>query len=163
MEVTATPKPAEGAVVQHGHARAIEEKIERLSPRHIAFMTEYLNNGYNRIDAYYKAGYKPKNRVNASQNASELLKNPRISLILSGNVEEAKLILKNASAQAAAKLVRVMDDENVFTKEGVKISAAKDILDRAGIVPPEQQKPEHTFNIQINIVEKKRDKTTRSP
>jgi len=154
MEVV-TKAPEVGEIVQHGHARALEEKIERLSPRHIAFMTEYLNNGYNRIDAYYKAGYKPKNRVNASQNASELLKNPRISSILSENIDEAKLILKNASASAAAKLVSVMDDTNPFTKEGVKISAAKDILDRAGVVPPEQQRSEQTFNIQINFVDKK--------
>ena len=160
MEVAATPKPKEGEVVQRGHARAVEEKIDRLSPKHIAFMTEYLNNGYNRIDAYLKAGYKSKNRVVASQNASELLKNSRISSILSQNIEEAKLILKNASARAAAKLVKVMDDENIFTKEGVKLSAAKDVLDRAGIAPPEQQKADQIFNIQINIVEKKRDKTT---
>lgn len=160
MEVAITPKPEKGEVVQRGHARAVEEKIERLSPKHIAFMTEYLNNGYNRIDAYYKAGYKPKNRVNASQNASELLKNPRISSILSQNVDEAKIILKNASARAAAKLVTVMDDPNPLTKTGVKLSAAKDVLDRAGITPPEQQKADQVFNIQINIVEKKRDKTT---
>lgn len=150
-----TQAPATGEIVQRGHARALEEKIERLSPRHIAFITEYLNNGYNRIDAYLKAGYKSKNRVVASQDASKLLENGRIRSILSENTEEAKIILKNASAKAAAKLAHTLDTENPLVKEGVKVTAAKDILDRAGVLPPEQKKPDQAFNIQINFIRKK--------
>lgn len=152
---TLTAPPVEGQIVQSGHAKAIEEKVKRLSPRHILFLQEYLNNGFKRIEAYYKAGYHPKNRVNASQNASELLENPRISSILSENIKEAVLIIKSASPAAAAKVIETMNSEDSKIKGGTKLAAANSILDRAGINPPEQQKPDQTFNIQINITEKK--------
>jgi len=155
MEVATITPPATGEIVKHGHARSIAEKVKRLSPKHILFLETYLNNGFNRIEAYYNAGYKPKNRVNASQYASELLKLPQISSILAENIEEAVLILKNASPKAAAKVVATMDSTDPFIKGGTKLAAAKDILDRAGIVPPEQTRPDQVFNIQINFVDKK--------
>lgn len=147
--------PVTGELVQHGHARAIEEKVRRLSPKHIKFLQEYFNNGFNRIEAYYNAGYNPKNRINASQYASELLKTPQISSILSENVNEALLILKNASPTAASRVIETMNSTDSKVKSGTKLAAAKDILDRAGVVPPEQQKPDQVFNVQINFVDKK--------
>ena len=147
---------AEGTIVQSGHARVLEEKVKRLSPKHIKFLQEYFNNGYNAIEAYTKAGYKVKNRVIASKSASRLLKNVEIQEILESNLDEARTILKSAAPRMAALLVETAESKRV--KQGTRIAAAREALDRVGVIRPPEARIEPDFNIQINLVEVDRKK-----
>lgn len=147
---------AEGTIVQSGHARALEEKVKRLSPKHIKFLQEYFSNGYNSIEAYIKVGYKVKNRIIASKSASRLLKNVEIQEILDSNLDEARTILKSAAPRMAALLVETAESKGV--KQGTRITAAREALDRVGVIRPSEARIEPDFNIQINLVEVDRKK-----
>ncbi len=145
-----------GTVVKSGHARALEERVKRLSPKHIKFLQEYFSNGYNAVEAYMKAGYKVKNRVIASKSASRLLKNVEIQEILDSNLDEARTILKSAAPRMAALLVGTAESKEV--KQGTRLAAAREALDRVGVIRPSEARVEPDFNIQINLVEVDRKK-----
>ncbi|MEX0621817.1 MAG: terminase small subunit [Candidatus Woykebacteria bacterium] len=144
---------SETRLVKSGHARALEEKVKRLSPKHAKFLQEYFNNGYNAIEAYTKAGYKAKNRIIASKAASRLLKNVEVQEILDANLEEARVILKSAAPRMAALLVETAESKGF--KQGTRITAAREALDRVGVMRPAEAKVEQEFNIQINFIDKR--------
>jgi len=146
-------KVAEGTIVQSGHARALEEKVGRISPKHLKFLQGYFSNGFDRIKAYQDAGYRVKNRIVASKAASRLLKSVEIQEILDSNLEEAKTILKSAAPRMAALLVETADNKGV--KHGTRIAAAREALDRIGVIRPSEARIEPEFNIQINFIDKR--------
>ena len=90
----------------------------------------------------------------------KLLRNAKVNEILELIKEEGAVILKGLVPKAALQLGKVLDDPK--QRGGTKIAAAREVLDRAGLIPPPEAKPEQSFNIQINIVEKKRDKDIRA-
>ncbi len=151
---------AEGTMVKRGHATAIEQKAEKLKPRHLRFLQNYFSNGFNATKAYENAGFQVKNSDIAAVNASKLLRNAKVNEILELIKEEGAVILKGLVPKAALQLGKVLDDPK--QKGGTKIAAAREVLDRAGLIPPPEAKPDQSFNIQINIVEKKRNRDIRA-
>lgn len=59
-----------------------------MNDRQLAFCDCYLANGHNATQAYYEAGYKPKDRHSAENAASRLLGNVGVQEYLNNHAEE---------------------------------------------------------------------------
>jgi len=102
-----------------------------LRPQIMLFVTEFIKNGGNGTQAAIAAGYSEKS---AYSQASRLLKSVEVQQYLNNTQQSINKDLRMMFAEDAVKaygvLVSVMEDPLTPPKE--KISAAKDILDRAG-------------------------------
>ena len=106
-----------------------------LNPRQEKFAQEYWTTGHGTNSAI-KAGYSKKT---AHVQATQLLKNPKVQKKIKELEEESRALLQQQFARDAIEARKIMFKlmENDDTPENVRLSAAKDFLDRAGYKPTE--------------------------
>lgn len=92
-----------------------------------AFAEAYVLGNGNATQAAIQAGYSP---VSARQTASRLLHTPHVQNAIQR--EQAVTLQGRLASKALAVLEKVLDDENA--PPGVRVDAAKTVLDRAGMV-----------------------------
>ncbi len=103
------------------------------------FVDEYLKlRKSNQKKAALNAGYSPKS---AEAQASQLLKNPRVRAYLDERESQLEKELRKEfmfdALEARKVMFEIMNDEEA--PDNVRVSAAKDFLDRAGFKPIEKQ------------------------
>lgn len=105
-----------------------------LRPQMMIFVTEYLKNGNNATQAAIAAGYSEKT---ASSQGSRLLKSVEVQQYLNKTEQNLNRDLRAMFTEDAVKaysvLKEIMEDPGAPPKD--RLSAAKDLLDRAGYKP----------------------------
>lgn len=105
-----------------------------LSPRKMIFVTEYIKNGGNATQAAIAAGYSEKT---AYSQGSRLLKDVEVQQYLNKTEQNLNRDLRQMFAEDAVEaygvLKEIMNDPGAPPKD--RLSAAKDLLDRAGYKP----------------------------
>jgi phage terminase small subunit len=105
-----------------------------LRPQIMLFVTEYIKNGGNGTAAAIAAGYSEKT---AYSQASRLLKSVEVQQYLNNTQQSINKDLRMMFAEDAVKaygvLLEVMNDKLTPPKD--RITAARDLLDRAGYKP----------------------------
>ena len=113
-----------------------KEKEHALTPRQLIFVQEYIKSR-NGTQAAIKAGYSPKS---AEVQASRLLKNDKIRKHLEKVQDQINRDLREIFVEDAVKayevLLNIMNDPEAPHK--VRLTAARDLLDRAGYKPVER-------------------------
>lgn len=113
-----------------------KEKEHALTPRQLIFVQEYIKSR-NGTQAAIKAGYSPKS---AEVQASRLLKNDKIRKHLEKVQDQINRDLREIFVEDAVKayevLKNIMNDPEAPHK--VRLTAARDLLDRAGYKPVER-------------------------
>lgn len=107
-----------------------------LNPRQKKFAQEYWATGHGTNSAT-NAGYSKKT---AHVQATQLLKNPKIQEKIKEYEEESRALLQQQFSRDAIEARKIMFKlmGNDDTPENVRLSAAKDFLDRAGFAPVEK-------------------------
>ena len=117
-----------------------------LTERQLRFVDEYVLTG-NAMQSAIRAGYSEKY---AKSNSYKLLENVGIKNLIEERREKAEEQLRQRfsfDAEVARKIMfQLMKDDS--TPEAVRLSAAKDFLDRAGFKPVEKQ--EHSGSLDIS-------------
>lgn len=113
-----------------------KEKEHALTPRQLIFVQEYIKSR-NGTQAAIKAGYSPKS---AEVQASRLLKKDKIRKHLEKVQDQINRDLREIFVEDAVKayevLFNIMNDPEAPHK--VRLTAARDLLDRAGYKPVER-------------------------
>lgn len=113
-----------------------KEKEHALTPRQLIFVQEYIKSR-NGTQAAIKAGYSPKS---AEVQASRLLKKDKIRKHLEKVQDQINRDLREIFVEDAVKayevLLNIMNDPEAPHK--VRLTAARDLLDRAGYKPVER-------------------------
>lgn len=108
-----------------------------LQAKQIKFIEEYILTG-NATQSAIKAGYSERS---AAAQASRLLKNDKIQAALKERRSQIEQELREqfiGDALTARKvMVKILNDPEASHKD--KLTAAKDLLDRAGFKPTERQ------------------------
>jgi hypothetical protein len=108
-----------------------------LRPQIMLFITEYLKNGNNATHAAIAAGYSEKT---AASQGSRLLKSVEVQQYLNKTEQNLNKDLRLMFAEDAVKaynvLLDIMQDPASPPKE--RLTAARDLLDRAGYKPTEK-------------------------
>ena len=120
-----------------------------LNPRQEKFAQEYWATGHGTNSAI-KAGYSKKT---AYSQDNQLLKNPEIQKKIKEYEDESRALLQQQFARDAIEARKIMFKlmENDDTPENVRLSAAKDFLDRAGYKPTEDMNINATGDMGIQI------------
>lgn len=102
----------------------------------------------NQTQAAINAGYSPKS---AASQSSQLLKNPKVIEYLNEKKNEMEQMLRQEFMYDALEARKVMYEimNDFEAPENVRLSAAKDFLDRAGFKPVEKQ--ETTVHGELDI------------
>ena len=121
-----------------------------LTDRQLRFVEEYIKD-YNATQAALRAGYS---EVTASTSGYRNTKNDEIREVIKERQEELRVQLQQQFSNDAVVARKIMldimrDDE---AQDNVRLSAAKDFLDRAGFKPVEKQETE--INGQLDISNK---------
>ena len=121
-----------------------------LTDRQLRFVEEYIKD-YNATQAALRAGYS---EVTASTSGYRNTKNDEIREVIKERQEELRVQLQQQFSNDAVVARKIMldimrDDE---AQDNVRLSAAKDFLDRAGFKPVERQETE--INGQLDISNK---------
>ena len=120
-----------------------------LNQRQKKFAHEYWISG-NGTQAAIKAGYSEKS---AHTQANILLKNIKIQEKIKEYEEESRTLLQQQFARDAIEarkiMFNIMQDDDA--PENVRLSAAKDFLDRAGYKPTEDMNVHSTGDMGIKI------------
>ena len=117
-----------------------------------AFIDEYIKFGRrNQTQAAINAGYSPKS---AESQASQLLKNPKVSAYLEERENDITQAIKREfifdALEAKKVMAQLMNDDEV--PDNVRLSAAKDFLDRAGFKPVEKQEVDSKGELGIKVI-----------
>src|SRR5699024_452343 len=117
-----------------------------------AFIDEFIKFGRrNQKQAAINAGYSPKS---AESQASQLLKNPKVSAYLEERENEITQAIKREfifdALEAKKVMAQLMNDDEV--PDNVRLSAAKDFLDRAGFKPVEKQEVDSKGELGIKVI-----------
>jgi phage terminase small subunit len=105
---------------------------EKLNPKQIIFVQEYLKNG-NGKHAAIAAGYS---ETSAECQASRMLKNDKVRQYLDKKEANLDRDLREMFVEKAVKAFNVMEElMESAVNESVRFNAAKDFLDRAGYKP----------------------------
>jgi len=120
--------------------------VERLlTDKQVAFAREYIID-YNATQAAKRSGYSEKT---AYAQGSKLLKKAEIKEALAKNLKEQEELLRqrfSTDAIEARKIMfNIMKDND--SPPAVRLSAAKDFLDRAGFKPTDKQELSGGFNV----------------
>ena len=121
-----------------------------LNPRQEKFAQEYWATGHGTNSAK-KAGYSKKT---AYSQANQLLKHPEVKKRIKELEEESRALLQQQFARDAVEARKIMFKlmENDDTPENVRLSAAKDFLDRAGYKPIEKSEVDNKGDLGIKVV-----------
>jgi len=112
-------------------------EVKVLLPRHKALM-RLLVRGWKLTDAATELGYS-LSRASVISNSSVFVDaRERLESEVDEKVVESMIEVKDDLKRTAADAVKVLKTELKSSKEHIRISAAKDILDRAGIVKEEK-------------------------
>ena len=119
-----------------------------LTDRQLRFVEEYIKD-YNATQAALRAGYS---EVTASTSGYRNTKNDEIREVIKERQEELRVQLQQQFSNDAVVARKIMldimrDDE---AQDNVRLSAAKDFLDRAGFKPVEKQETELTGQLDIS-------------
>jgi phage terminase small subunit len=113
----------------------------KLTEKQAAFVKALVTNGGNKTQAAITAGYSPKT---AREQAYDLIKIPHVMHA----ILEATLTNFIANApKAQATLKSLLEAKSEY----VRLEAAKDLLDRAGLKPVDKHSHSITGDISINI------------
>lgn len=117
-----------------------------------SFIDEYIKFGRrNQTQAAINAGYSPKS---AESQASQLLKNPKVSAYLEERENDITQAIKREfifdALEAKKVMAQLMNDDDV--PENVRLSAAKDFLDRAGFKPVEKSEVDSKGELGIKVI-----------
>ena len=120
-----------------------------LNARQTKFAQEYWATG-NGTQSAIKAGYSEKT---AYSQANQLLKNVEIQKKIKELEEESRALLQQQFARDAIEARKIMfnimrDDD---APENVRLSAAKDFLDRAGYKPTDDMNIHSTGDMGITV------------
>ena len=111
------------------------------------FVDEYVVDG-NIMQAALRAGYSERY---AKSSSYKLLDNVGIQQAIAEKEKEKEAYLRQRFAFDAEKardvMFQLMNDDN--TPENVRLSAAKDFLDRAGYKPVDKQEVAHSGGVDI--------------
>lgn len=118
-----------------------------LNSRQEKFAQEYWASG-NGTQSAKNAGYSKKT---AYSQASQLLKHPEVKKRIKELEEESRVLLQQQFARDAIEARKIMFRlmRNDDTPENVRLSAAKDFLDRAGYKPIDKKETSITGNLDI--------------
>ena len=121
-----------------------------LNARQKKFAQEYWATG-NGTQSAITAGYSKKT---AYSQANQLLKHPEIRKEIKVYEDESRALLQQQFARDAIEARKIMfkimkDDE---APENVRLSAAKDFLDRAGYKPIEKSEVDNKGDLGIKVV-----------
>ena len=121
-----------------------------LNARQKKFAQEYWATG-NGTQSAITAGYSKKT---AYSQANQLLKHPEIRKEIKVYEDESRALLQQQFARDAIEARKIMfkimkDDE---APENVRLSAAKDFLDRAGYKPVEKSEVDNKGDLGIKVV-----------
>lgn len=124
--------------------------MEQLTERQRRFAWEYWDLG-NATRSAINAGYSEKT---AHVQGPRLLKNVRIQELIKEYREESEALLRQQFSKDAVEARKVMynmmaDDD---VPENVRLSAAKDFLDRAGFKPVEKSEVESNGELGIKVI-----------
>lgn len=114
------------------------------------FIDEYLRlRKSSQKQAALNAGYSPKS---AESQASQLLKNPKVREYLKVRESQMEQELREAFFFDALEAREIMHQvmKSPGTPEAVRVSAAKDFLDRAGFKPVEKNETEVKGSLNVN-------------
>ena len=119
-----------------------------LNARQTKFAQEYWTTG-NGTQSAIKAGYSEKT---AYSQANQLLKNVEIQKKIKELEEESRSLLQQQFSRDAIEarkiMFNIMQDDDA--PENVRLSAAKDFLDRAGYKPVDKQETTLTGDLDIS-------------
>lgn len=111
--------------------------MDGLTEKQQAFVVEYLK-CFNATVAAKKAGYSQKTAYSIG---SELLNKPEIAQVIENHKKELIQELQNQfvvdAIMAKNVLLQILNDKNASNRD--RITAAKDLLDRAGFAPTTKQ------------------------
>ena len=120
-----------------------------LNPRQTKFAQEYWATG-NGTQSAIKAGYSEKT---AYSQANQLLKNVEIQKKIKELEEESRALLQQQFSRDAIEarkiMFNIMQDDDA--PENVRLSAAKDFLDRAGYKPTDDMNIHSTGDMGITV------------
>ena len=129
------------------------DKPENLTIKQIKFV-DGIFDGRTYTDAYLDAGYKATKRSTASAMASKLVRNAKVAAEIERRMELIerfnRVRLARISEGAISQLNRLVI--GATDKDGVKLSAVKDALDRVGLKPPENTDVSGTMHFIIEYV-----------
>jgi phage terminase small subunit len=112
--------------------------MEQLTTKQIRFVEEYIRNGGNGKQAAISAGYSENT---AESQASRMLRKVKVQNALKERRSQIQQELRDyfiGDALTARKvMVQILNDPEATHKD--KLTAAKDLLDRAGFKPTEKQ------------------------
>jgi phage terminase small subunit len=105
--------------------------MAELRPQIMLFVTEYIKNGGNGTAAAIAAGYSEKS---AYSQASRLLKSVEVQQYLNNTQQsinkDLRLMFADDAVKAYEVMLEIMNDKSAQHRD--RLSAAKDLLDRAG-------------------------------
>lgn len=118
-----------------------------------AFAEAYVLGSGNATQAAIAAGYAP---VSARQTASRLLRTPHVQEAI--RRAQAHVLRSRLASKALGVLEKVLDDDQA--PAGVRVDAAKTVLDRAGLsaartpdtVPDDDQAPSEMSLAELDVV-----------
>lgn len=117
----------------------LPETAAKLTDMQAAFVRNLVGNGGNRTQAALDAGYSPKC---AREQAYELM---RIPHVMQAVLEHSMAEFISNAPRAQATLIDLLDGKSEY----VRLEAAKDLLDRAGLKPT--QKHDHRIAGDISV------------
>ena len=129
----------------------VKTGYQRTNPKRLKFVEEYFKTGGNATEAFLKTGYRAKNRNNAAKQANQLMRNNEVRVLIEWELSKQRDKIRSLVPKAITTLEEIIDNKEI--RESVRIDASKEILDRAGVQPLPPQKPDSSFNIQINFVD----------
>ena len=131
------------------------DKPKKLTIKEMKFIDGVFE-GKTYTDAFIDAGYVAKNRASAGAGSSRLLKTVKIKAEVDRRLELIerfnRVRLARVSESAVAQLNKLV--LNATEKDGVKLAAVKDALDRIGLKPPEKLNLDGTMHFVIEHVKR---------
>jgi len=112
-----------------------------LTERQAAFVDAYVSNGGNALQAAVEAGYS---KTSAKQEGSRLLRNPKVAQAL------ARAAADHLARHAPVAMQSVFALMTTARSEKVRLEAAKDWLDRAGLTAVERH--QHLVDGELRVV-----------
>jgi len=126
--------------------------MPEINNRQILFINGLLE-GKTYTQAYKDAGYKPKNDDIAASKASRLLTIPKVQAYWEQKKQELFDLSRSRMISLALDALPVLQELMLNAKtEAVKLGAARDILDRAGLKPEMKLEIDTPGRVFINFV-----------
>jgi phage terminase small subunit len=122
-----------------------------LRPQIMIFVTEYLKNGNNATQAAIAAGYSEKT---AYSQGSRLLKSVEVQQYLNKTEQNLNRDLRTMFTEDAVEAYKVLKEIMLKpdAQDKDRITAARDLLDRAGYKPVDKLVSDSTSDSTMNVI-----------